>query len=563
MKKYISLFLFLSIFISLSVFSQDKGVTNVIVPGLDSLSRGMPIIMYDHTELTGNNKYIYLCGVLTEKEYYEFDDKTHFRFLSDVLYTPIFYKFSYENGYLNYIWQKKYNTGNVNKLDPEIPFKGVSFYYAGSSVKFNNIGKGTMYQNSSEGFDIISSASNYKEGLKKLLMLSFDSEGNLISETTNLDTNLLEHDYASVSSWPMPTYIRTKENKIYYMFQNGSYEGNKDPLNLYQGNWVPLEFDTIGNYIKKHSIFSFKELANNGKFKIRQGRDVYHSDEEIVFSDDEDNFYIFSNLYYYEIIVNEPICHIRDLLFVKLNKNLETEFYVFEKDITPDTTRDVISMSAVLDQENNVLLSLKTFDCEFYEKTYNLPPRDTIFYLTKLSGKTGEVIETKKIDMGKRILSMNVKVTNDGNTYIYGCTYPRNPYLAKIDNNLNIEWITTENIAMAESLTDFIDLEPGHFALVGLINNEEYSEPLIIEFSDNSGIDDGEKQIIFHYPNPTTDILNINNNYFLGEEYEIYDMSGNLIIKDINNTNQINVNKLCSGVYSLKIKGSIINFIKK
>ena len=128
----------------------------------------------------------------------------------------------------------------MNKLDPEIPFKGVSFYYAGSSVKFNNIGKGTMYQNSSEGFDIISSASNYKEGLKKLLMLSFDSEGNLISETTNLDTNLLEHDYASVSSWPMPTYIRTKENKIYYMFQNGSYEGNKDPLNLYQGNWVAL-----------------------------------------------------------------------------------------------------------------------------------------------------------------------------------------------------------------------------------------------------------------------------------------------------------------------------------
>ena len=65
------------------------------------------------------------------------------------------------------------------------------------------------------------------------------------------------------------------------------------------------------------------------------------------------------------------------------------------------------------------------------------------------------------------------------------------------------------------------------------------------------------------YPNPATNILNINDNNLLGAEYEIYDMSGKLIIKDINNSNIINIENLCSGTYSLKIKDGIFNFIKK
>ncbi|MBQ6269983.1 MAG: Omp28-related outer membrane protein, partial [Bacteroidetes bacterium] len=65
------------------------------------------------------------------------------------------------------------------------------------------------------------------------------------------------------------------------------------------------------------------------------------------------------------------------------------------------------------------------------------------------------------------------------------------------------------------------------------------------------------------YPNPATDILYINNDNLFGAEYEIYDMSGKLIIKDINTTNTINVEQLSTGTYSLKIKDSIFNFIKK
>ncbi|MBQ6269545.1 MAG: Omp28-related outer membrane protein [Bacteroidetes bacterium] len=65
------------------------------------------------------------------------------------------------------------------------------------------------------------------------------------------------------------------------------------------------------------------------------------------------------------------------------------------------------------------------------------------------------------------------------------------------------------------------------------------------------------------YPNPTTNILYINNNDLLGEEYEIYDLSGKLILRANNNTNEINVESLSTGTYSLKIKGSVFNFIKK
>ena len=65
------------------------------------------------------------------------------------------------------------------------------------------------------------------------------------------------------------------------------------------------------------------------------------------------------------------------------------------------------------------------------------------------------------------------------------------------------------------------------------------------------------------YPNPTSNILYISNDKLLGEEYEIYDLSGNLIINNKNNTNIINVENISIGSYYLKIKGSYFNFIKK
>ena len=43
----------------------------------------------------------------------------------------------------------------------------------------------------------------------------------------------------------------------------------------------------------------------------------------------------------------------------------------------------------------------------------------------------------------------------------------------------------------------------------------------------------------------------------------MYDLSGKLIIKDINKSNEINIENLSIGTYSLKIKDTIFKFIKK
>ena len=86
-------------------------------------------------------------------------------------------------------------------------------------------------------------------------------------------------------------------------------------------------------------------------------------------------------------------------------------------------------------------------------------------------------------------------------------------------------------------------------------------DEISIKNADNESIDENTKLSV--YPNPVSNILHINNNNLLGEEYEIYDMSGELIIKDINNSNIINVGNLSAGTYSLKIKSSVFNFIKK
>ena len=603
---YINLiWIMLLIIISIPVFAQNKGVTNIMVPGLDSISRGLPIIMYDHTEVSDNNKYIYLCGVLTEHEYYQHNDLIDMDIVVDWLYTPIFYKFSYEDGRLNYLGHWKYNTGVHQNLHSMLPFTGLSFYH---------VGRGTMYQNSSGGFDIISSASDYcgrsSERIKKLLILSFDQDGNLLSEIINNDTNLLLHDYHNEKILRIPTYIRTKE-KIYCLFQNrvaentgpkSEFDTYRDSLNLYQGYWVALEFDTLGNYIKKHKLFSTVELAENSKFQQRLGRELIASDGDMTFSDEQDNIYIISNVHYYRNdtngLWNTVLREYKDNLFVKLDKNLEIEFYLYEKDITLDSTRDVLVMGAAIDKKDNILISSKSFDniCYkakiFQEMKENglisedlaeyaskknlfyryLPSRDTLYYITKLSGETGGVIGMKKIDMKKPILSMKVKTTRDGNTYIYGSTYPRNPYLAKIDDDLNIEWITTEDISMADTLSDFIDLEAGHFALVGLLDNEKFKEPLIIEFSDNSSISDEQKRInILQYPNPAVEQVTISGSldYTGSVSISIMDVNGHIVktYDAYNNENifdyTFTVGELPSGTYYVLIHYDNQNVIDK
>ena len=89
--------------------------------------------------------------------------------------------------------------------------------------------------------------------------------------------------------------------------------------------------------------------------------------------------------------------------------------------------------------------------------------------------------------------------------------------------------------------------------------------PLIDEISIKNSSNESIKEDynLSVYPNPASNILHINNINLLGEEYKIYDMSGKMIIKGINNTNEINIENLSTGTYSIKIKDNIFNFIKK
>jgi hypothetical protein len=55
------------------------------------------------------------------------------------------------------------------------------------------------------------------------------------------------------------------------------------------------------------------------------------------------------------------------------------------------------------------------------------------------------------------------------------------------------------------------------------------------------------------YPNPTTNKINILSE-FIGSEYYIYSISGNLILKGVLKVNTIDVSTLSNGVYYIKVK---------
>ena len=212
--------------------------------------------------------------------------------------------------------------------------------------------------------------------------------------------------------------------------------------------------------------------------------------------------------------------------------------YLFEKDITPDTTRDVIPLAAALDKDSNILVSFMSVDSQKYIDDYQ-PQRDTLYYIAKMSGETGELIDLKNLDINiYGISSMNIKTTNDGYSYLYGSysiikgqsSYNvSTSYFAKIDDDLNVEFIQIPFFGVMKSVSDFIDLEPRRFALVGIMTS---GGPIIFEFLDNSGISDENKQIkILQYPNPAVEQATINGTLdYVGDvSISVVDLSGNII----------------------------------
>ena len=208
-----------------------------------------------------------------------------------------------------------------------------------------------------------------------------------------------------------------------------------------------------------------------------------------------------------------------------------------------------------------------------------------IFYLYEswnVANKPGYIMfgEVDCQEHPNKVLSYYYAYSNG----MFNGTAPR--IVTEISKDWGITWetvseITCEETGLPESITQIYKPKSEEYKYVRVDLSNYVQENFIIRVGDVPGtsgntlwideitltnieeesIKDDIKFAL--YPNPTTNILHISNNSFLGAEYEIYDMSGKLIIKDINNSNIINVDNLTTGTYSLKIKDSIFNFIKE
>ena len=70
------------------------------------------------------------------------------------------------------------------------------------------------------------------------------------------------------------------------------------------------------------------------------------------------------------------------------------------------------------------------------------------------------------------------------------------------------------------------------------------------------------------YPNPVKDILNINFKDFTGDvSVKVIDINGREVftqkLSNVNNSNAINLEKLSTGIYILKLQGENLNYSEK
>ena len=194
-------------------------------------------------------------------------------------------------------------------------------------------------------------------------------------------------------------------------------------------------------------------------------------------------------------------------------------------------------MAAALDKDSNILISFMSVDSQKYIDEYQ-PQRDTLYYIAKLSGETGELIDLKNLDNIYGISTiMKFKTTNDGYSYLYGSnslinyqsTNVSTSYFAKIDDDFNIEFIHIPFFGAMKYVSEFIDLEPRRFALAGTMIS---GSPIIFEFLDNSSISEENKQInVLQYPNPAAEQATINGDLdYVGDvSISIIDLNGHII----------------------------------
>jgi surface protein len=138
---------------------------------------------------------------------------------------------------------------------------------------------------------------------------------------------------------------------------------------------------------------------------------------------------------------------------------------------------------------------------------------------------------------------------------------------------------TFENISLAQGETGFLAyrIKPAHGLQVGdmIIGNEAeiYFDGVLSSITNAAdteivnptvGITPTVKHMLWVYPNPTSDVLNIQTKGNIQlEEVQLYNLQGRVLITSKQNLQSINLGGLSSGVYLLSIKTSEGNFSQR
>lgn len=81
-----------------------------------------------------------------------------------------------------------------------------------------------------------------------------------------------------------------------------------------------------------------------------------------------------------------------------------------------------------------------------------------------------------------------------------------------------------------------------------------YREPITLESTETLGTDNPENKILVIYPNPTKDYINIKNNNYRIETFNLYDLGGRILKTFSGKETQLDLSNLPSSTYILNIK---------
>lgn len=81
-----------------------------------------------------------------------------------------------------------------------------------------------------------------------------------------------------------------------------------------------------------------------------------------------------------------------------------------------------------------------------------------------------------------------------------------------------------------------------------------YREPITLENTETLGTDNPENKILIIYPNPTKDYINIKNNNYRIETFNLYDLGGRILKTFSGKETKLDLSNLPSSTYILNIK---------